>query len=420
VTSKEWSTPAALGVVGVAAAAGLAAAEAMSAADVIKLLEYSVLGSAAVGVLAAVVLALARRARVGVQITVAAVTPVAAVGVGIVWATSSMFLTGHDQSVLWVVLISAGTVGMLSALLLGRRVASASRRVALLARRLEDHDVAVHPAGAAPAELARVADELAATSARLAEARAEAAATEQARRDLVAWVSHDLRTPLAGIRLMAEALEEHVVEDPATVSRYYTTIRSEADRISGLVDNLFELSRLQSGSTRLDLTVAPLAEVVADAVDAAVAAARTERVELCEVHQHAPVHVAVDVPAFTRVVRNLVDNAIRHSPAGGTVTTRTGVIEGPNPAASVTVTDACGGIPVADLGRLFEAGYRGDAARTPGPTGGGFGLAIARGLVEAHHGQITVTNVGPGCCFEIRLPQVVADTRPGRPVGSLR
>jgi signal transduction histidine kinase len=405
---RNWTVPVALAAVGVVAAVGLAVGEAMSSADVVELLEDSVLGSAAIGALAAVLLVLVRRAKIGLQIAVAAVAPVAAVGVGVVWATTSMFLTGHDESVLWVVLVSAGTVGMVCALVLGQRVAMASREIGLLARYLDEDGAGRHPAGTVPAELAQVADELRTTSARLEEARAETAAGEKARRDLVAWVSHDLRTPLAGIRLMAEALEERVVDDQATVDRYYRTIRVEADRLSSLVDDLFELSRLEAGAAPLDMTVTALGDVVADAVDAAVAAARTGRVQLHRTQARTPILAAIDVPAVTRVVRNLVDNAIRHTPVDGKVAIRTELVEG---AASVTVTDGCGGIPEADLGRVFDAGYRGDQARTPGPTGGGFGLAIARGLVEAHHGRITVANIGGGCCFEVRLPTSASATR---------
>jgi signal transduction histidine kinase len=405
---RNWMVPVALATVGVLAAVGLAVGQAMSSGDVVELLEDSVLGSAAIGALAAVVLVLVRRARIGLQIAVAAVAPVAAVGVGVVWATSSMFLTAHDESILWVVLVSAGTVGMVCALVLGQRVAIASREVGLLARYLDEDGTGGHPAGTAPAELAQVADELRTTSARLEEARAEKAAGEKARRDLVAWVSHDLRTPLAGIRLMAEALEERIVDDQDTVERYYRTIRVEADRLSSLVDDLFELSRLEAGAAPLDMTVTALGDIVADAVDAAAAAARTGRVQLQHTQAQTPILAAIDVSALTRVVRNLVDNAIRHTPADGQVAIRTAMVDG---AAAVTVTDACGGIPEADLGRVFDAGYRGDQARTPGPTGGGFGLAIARGLVKAHHGQITVGNIGGGCRFEVRLPTSTAEAR---------
>lgn len=427
---KTWAGPTVVGVLGLTAAAALAATDGMRPADSMILVRDSVLGSVAVGVLAVIGLTLARRARLGVQIAAAAAAPVVAVGVGVMWASWSMFLTRDDLNSLWVVLVSAATVGTICAWFLGRRVAVASRKVGQLAQTLGDGDADM-PAGSSgrgrslrlgnePGELARLADELRATSARLSEARQEAVATEKARRDLVAWVSHDLRTPLSGIQLMAEALQDRLVEDDETVTRYYATIRTEADRLSGLVDDLFELSRLQAGSVRLDRTVTVLDDLVADAVDAAAAAARTDRVDLRHVRPSTPVRTAVDVAAVTRVVRNLVDNAIRHTPAGGVVTVRTEIVDFPQPTAVVKVSDECGGIPERDLARLFEVGYRGDSARTPGPTGGGFGLAIARGLIEAHQGEISVENVGEGCCFQLRLPASSERARSDRPAEGVR
>jgi signal transduction histidine kinase len=407
MSRRNWITPLCICGAGASAAAIAAAAGAVPAHDAVRLLVESVLGSGAVVALSLTVLRLVRQARLGVQIAVAAMAPVLAVAVGIVWATSSMFLMGHDLAVLWVVLIGAGTVGMVAALLLGRRVAAASRMVGLLARSLGEHPAQPASTGLdrVPGELAGVADELRATSARLTEARELAAANERARQELVSWVSHDLRTPLGGIRLMVEALEDGLVDDPATVGRYYATMRREADRLAALVDDLFELSRIQSGSMRLDPARCVLHELVHDAVGAATPAAQAKGVELRH-EASGPGDRSwadIDEAAIARVVRNLLDNAIRHTPAGGRVHVVSGRLD-ERCRAFVSVSDTCGGIADDDLPRIFDAGYRGDAARTPGPTGGGHGLAIARGLVEAHKGTIGVHNTGEGCCFEVELP----------------
>src|SRR5205085_10870070 len=141
-----------------------------------------------------------------------------------------------------------------------------------------------------PSELAALAAELGATSARLAEARARATAVEQSRRQLVAWVSHDLRTPLAGIRAMVEALEDAVVDDPETVARYYGTMRREIDRLAGLVNDLFELSRIQSGALALDIESVALDELVGEAVAGAAIAASAKGIDLRgEVGEPSPV-----------------------------------------------------------------------------------------------------------------------------------
>ena len=407
MSRRGWITPLCICGAGASAAAIAAAAGAVPTHDALRLLVESVLGSGAVVALSLTALRLVRRARLGVQIAVAALAPVLAVAVGIVWATSSMFLMGHDLAVLWVVLIGAGTVGMVAALLLGRRVAAASRVVGLLARSLGEHpsQPASSDLGRVPGELAGLADELRATSTRLVEARELAAATERARRELVAWVSHDLRTPLGGIRLMVEALEDGLVDDPETVSRYYATMRREADRLAALVDDLFELSRIQSGSVGLDPASCVLHQLVHDVVGAATPAAEAKGVQLLHTASGSgdAEWVEIDEAAIARVVRNLVDNAIRHTPRGGHVNVVSGHV-GERGRALVSVADGCGGIADDDLPRLFDAGYRGDAARTPGSAGSGLGLAIARGLVEAHKGTIAVQNTANGCCFEVELP----------------
>jgi len=235
-------------------------------------------------------------------------------------------------------------------------------------------------------------------------------AAEDARRQLVAWVSHDLRTPLAGIRAMTEALADRVVTDPADVADYAHQIRAESLRLSAMVDDLFEMSRIHAGAV-----TPPLMPVsVTDVVRAAVASVRP-------VAEASGVLVRVERPAggetsavvqgaaaeLVRVVRNLLGNAVRHTPEHGEVVVSTGT-----EASEVwlRVDDSCGGIPEADLPRVFDVAYRGSSSRdsaydsSGGPAGAGLGLAIARGLVEAHSGRIGVANQGSGCRFEVRLP----------------
>jgi signal transduction histidine kinase len=180
-------------------------------------------------------------------------------------------------------------------------------------------------------------------------------------------------------------------------------MRREADRLAGLVNDLFELSRIQAGSLALDLEQVPLDELVGDAIAGAAMAAAAKNIDLRGEVSEPPPLVELSTPEMTRVVRNLLDNAIRHTPAGGTVVIRAG-LDRAGTSVEVSVQDACGGIPEGELDLVFEMAYRGDAARTPGDTGGGLGLAVARGLVEAHHGEITVHNAEPGCCFTVTLP----------------
>ena len=236
------------------------------------------------------------------------------------------------------------------------------------------------PALTLPAELAELSDGLAAAHERLAKARSRERALEASRRELVAWVSHDLRTPLAGLRAMAEALEDQVVIDPREVSQYHTQIRREVDRLTLMIDDLFELSRIHAGALRLSRRMVGLEDLVAEVVASAEPVARSKGVRLTGAAVRG-MPVFVDTAEMGRALRNLVTNAIRHTPSDGVVDVLAEMQSG---LACVSVSDACGGIPPADLPRVFDVAFRGESARTPGPQeGAGLGLSIARGIVEA-------------------------------------
>jgi len=403
--------PVAMAAIGLAAIAAVAALGALPAHDAVVLSAYAAGGAAGAGLLAWALLAALRGASVIAQAVVAGLAPVVAIAIGVAAASSAMFISDHDLHALFVILVGSGTVGIITAIVLGQRVAGAGRSLRDMARRLGDHgpgtpltDGARAARGrAGSSELAHLADELEVTSARLAAAQQQAAALEHSRRELVAWVSHDLRTPLAGIRAMVEALEDGVVDDRETVARYHRTIRQEADRLAMLVDDLFELSRIQAGALRLELQRVLLADLVSDAVAGASVSAAAKHIELRGSTDAPSPLVELSTPEMARVVRNLLDNAIRHTPPGGTIVVQAG-LDPSGGSAQVSVLDACGGIPEADLDRVFETAYRGDRARTPGDVGAGLGLAVARGLVEAHHGEITAHNEASGCRFTIRLP----------------
>jgi signal transduction histidine kinase len=328
---------------------GLALQAALAAAVV------GALGVVAVGVLA-------RRS----PVPAAALTPVVvvlAVGAGIVAGARSMALEGANLAVVWTVLAATLPIAVVVGVLLARRT------MTLLMRAEQE-----------------------------AMAREMEAEVEARRREMVAWVSHDLRTPLAGIRAMAEALEDDVAPDP---SAYHRQIREEVDRLALMVDDLLALSRLQSGQMHLDLREVRLRDLVSDALASAAPLARERGIELdgrCD----DGVTAYADESALARALGNLVVNGVRYTPAGGRVQVEAESVDG---ATVLRVTDTCGGIPADDLGRVFEAGWRGSAARTPGAgSGAGLGLAVVKGTAEALGGRATASNVGDGCAVEIRLP----------------
>lgn len=331
---------------------------------------------------------------------VAAVTIVTSLA-GVVVITVEMLINPHDRDVVLTVVAIAGVAGFAVTMLVGRRVTTANQLLLGAVRELGDRAPYRSPDAALPAEFAALSAELAAANERLAQAHRRERSLEASRRELVAWVSHDLRAPLAGLRAMAEALEDGIVTG-AAARAYYAQIRREAERLSVMIDDLFALSRIHAGVLPLDCHPVSLDEVIDEALASTGPLARAKRVRL---HGSAVAGLAVrvDVTEFGRALRNLVINAIRHTPAGGSVEVR-GSAE--QQMACVRVSDACGGIPAGALPRVFDLAFRGESARTPGE-GAGLGLSIARGIVEAHAGTITVSNSSSsaGCEFLIKVPR---------------
>lgn len=358
---------------------------------------YAFAGAAGTGLLGAAALRLLRRRSLTASLTVVAAVGVVAMLAGTLAVAWAMFLSPHDLSVVTTVVAMAAVVSLATALVLGRWVVARSRELVLAARSFgEDGDFAAPPVPAT-AELAEVSRELAATSAKLAESRERERALETSRRELVAWISHDLRTPLAGLRAMSEALEDGVATDP---DRYHKQIRTEVERLNDMVGDLFELSRIHAGTLALSPSRMSVYDLVGDALAGVDPLAREYGVRLVgdRVEQ---VPVEVDGKEMSRVLGNLLVNAIRRTPPDGTVAVA--AERSAEGAVVLSVTDGCGGIPEEDLPRVFDTGWRGTHARTP-PAGAGLGLAIVRGIVEAHRGRATVHNIPGGCRFEVTLP----------------
>ncbi len=367
-----------------------------------------------VGVVGLMVAYLGRRQSLRWAFVTVALSGVLGLVAGVIGTARAMFLSQHDFEVALLVSGVAGVVSLAFALLVARWAIGGSRAVQEATRLLGDQGIFVAPTNTA-AELSALSAQLAQTSHRLTDSRQRERTLEASRRELVAWVSHDLRTPLAGLRAMAEALEDGMVDDP---SRYHRQMRETVDKMTRMVDDLFELSRIHAGALQLAVETVPLDDVVSEvlAVSTPIASARGVRLG----GQVEPgVAVRADPRELNRLIGNLVTNAIRHTPSEGTVEV-TGWA-GPD-GVELAVSDACGGIPREDIDRVFDVAWRGSNARTPETgsasggkatgagagwplgAGSGLGLAIVRGIAEAHHGTVQVDNVGAGCRFLVRLP----------------
>jgi signal transduction histidine kinase len=222
-----------------------------------------------------------------------------------------------------------------------------------------------------------------------------------ARRQLVAWASHDLRTPIASMQAMIEALEDGLAE-PET---YLPALRDQARRLGLLVDDLFELARIDAGVLTLELREAPVSPVVRACLRGLEAEARAKQVRL-EARVEEPSTARCAPEKVERVLFNLLTNALRHTPSDGAVAV---IVKPDTDAVRVTVEDTGEGMSEDSLQRMFDRFWRGDRARTSGRAGAGLGLAIARGLVEAQGGRIWAESTpGGGARVSFTLPSAPA------------
>ena len=394
----------------------------VGAGDLVHILAWVTGAVAVTAILGVIAVRMLARRSVGVQVAlVAAVCVVTAmITTGEI---ATIMLSPGDRAVMLELMGISGIASLVVALIVGRSIGQASRALLASVSKVGESGIYTPPDTALPAELAGLSEGLTEAHDKLGQARARQQALEASRRELVAWVSHDLRTPLAGLRAMAEALEDQVVTDPREVSRYHSQIRVETERLAVMIEDLFELSKIHAGALRLSRRVVGLEDVIAEVVASAEPVARAKGVRLTgSVVRGMP--VLIDSAEFGRAVRNLMSNAIRHTPPNGTIEVLGEIRSG---VACVSVADECGGIPPGDLSRVFDVAFRGESARTPDPSGGaGLGLSIARGIVEAHSGEIAVRNTGPGCEFLITLPlarpapSAVSRPAPSRAVRAVR
>ena len=375
-------------------------------ADLMTIVALTVGSCLLVGLLGFAALRLGRLRPLRYQFTLAALMPVVAVVVALVINVQLMFLSGHDTLVILIALVTSAVLAVLGAWLVARRIVTASTELGAGLTQLvvEGGGGTTAPAErstrTAPQELARVLDDLEQTRQTLAESRARERAAEQSRRELVSFMSHDLRTPLAGLRALAEGLEDGVIAD---VPRAMSHLRNTVARMAVLVDDLFALSRVQQPTQEpKPLMLVSLTELISDVASETAPTARVQGVTLeVTVPEDDRLAVLGSADDLARALANLATNAIRHTDPGRVV-----LLEGSRADdghITVAVVDGCGGIPESHLARVFDTGWRGSSAR--GDDGGaGLGLAITRGVVESHDGAITVCNVAGGCRFEVALP----------------
>jgi signal transduction histidine kinase len=313
-----------------------------------------------------------------------------------VWIMSArMFLNDdHDLILSGVLLLFAAIIATTFGIFVAASITDGLRQLARTAHQIAEGNLQARVSISGRDEVAMVGNTFNEMADQLQKADQQRVELEKMRKDLIAWTSHDLRTPLTSIRAMIEALHDGVVDDPTMVKRYYSTIRSDIIALNTIIDDLFELAQLDAGGLTLEMAHHALADLVSDTMESFQVLAQEQGVTLQGEVDIDMGLVWMCAPKIGRVLANLVSNALRYTPAGGTVQV-TAVRQ--QDGVMVVVQDDGPGFNQADLSQVFEQFYRGEQARSRASgSGAGLGLAIARGIVLAHNGRIWAENAPEG------------------------
>jgi two-component system sensor histidine kinase BaeS len=313
-------------------------------------------------------------------------------------ASNAMFLSSHDFRLFLVVLTLSCGISMVVGAQLSRPLARDIAQLGRVAERVSGGDLAVRTEIIRRDEVGRAATAMDMMIDSLASAQLQRERDATARLNLFSSIGHDLRTPLSAMRAAVESLQDGVAPDP---DRYYEILGAQVNGIEALLDQLVEFARIESGHVPADRVRVSLAELADEAADALSPLAHRFGATI-ELEAVASADVLASPVEMSRVIRNLLENAVRHSPPAGVV--RISVCENPDSLGVVAaVTDDGEGFPADFREHAFEPFTRADPARTNRTGHSGLGLAITRGLVESHGGQIWLGD-GPGGDVRIWLP----------------
>lgn len=319
------------------------------------------------------------------------------------YSARRMFASEHDLLLAGVLLLFAGGIAMSLGYFVAAAVTDRIAAVCRAAEAITEGDLTARVPVVGQDEVSHLARTFNLMAERLEEADRQQRELDTLRRDLIAWVGHDLRTPLASTRVIVEALADGVVEDPETAQRYLRTAQRDIQSLTLLIDDLFQLAQMDAGGLHLDCQFHAISELIADTVESFHALAGQRQVALASTVAAGSDPVLVDAQQIGRVLANLVGNAIRHTPAGGSVTLHARPMDG---RVQVEVSDTGPGISGEDMPHVFERFYRGEKSRSRDTGGSGLGLAIAKAIVEAHGGVIWVdSQPGQGARFSFSVPR---------------
>jgi signal transduction histidine kinase len=313
-----------------------------------------------------------------------------------------MFVSQHDLILGGVLLLFAGIIATTFGIFVATSVSDDLRQISSTAQSLADGDLSARVSVGGRDEVAQVGIAFNEMAGQLQQVDKQREELDRLRRDLIAWASHDLRTPLTSIRVRVEALNDGMIEDAASQERFYRGILSDVLALDTLIDDLLELAQLDAGGLQLEMALSSLGELISDCLDRFQPVAEKRGIGIKATINTDVDPVRLNATKISRVLDNLLSNALRYTPQGGRVVVTAGRSKD---GVQVTVEDNGPGFDVDDIPRLFEQFYRGEQARSRATGGAGLGLAIARGIVEAHDGRIWAENVPDGgACIGFYLP----------------
>jgi signal transduction histidine kinase len=320
-----------------------------------------------------------------------------------VWFSAQlMFTSQHDLLLAIVLLLFAGGIAMILGYFLSSTVTERILSLQRAAEKLAQGDLQTRVLINGRDELSALATTFNQMAEQLQAADQKQREIETLRRDLVAWASHDLQTPLASMRAILEALSDGVVDEPDMVKRYLQTAQRDVMSLSALMDDLFQMSQLDAGGFPLNRDESSLSDLISDTLESFSELAYRESIKLEGRVEPDVDPVLMDTQAIGRVLNNLISNALRHTTAGGEIQVQA---QRTARGVEVNVRDTGEGIPKADLAHIFERFYRGEKSRNRNKGGAGLGLAIAQGIVHAHGGDIRVeSQTGKGTQFTFYIP----------------
>ena len=325
-----------------------------------------------------------------------------------VWLTARlMFSDQHDLILGTVLLLFAGGIAMALGYILSSALTERVRQVERAANLLAGGNLEIRIPVEGRDEIASLAKSFNKMAEELQAAALQRQQLDTLRSDLIVWIGHDLQTPLTSVSAILEALADGLIDDQEMAQRYFSTAKKDLRALSLLIDDLFQMAQLDAGGLKLNREMISIWELISDTLESFDSQAKQRQIDLSGEVSKTIEMVYLDAQRIGRVLNNLIDNALRHTPSGGKVTVKG---QRKDSVIEIEISDTGVGISPEDLPYVFDRFYRGEKSRSRASGGSGLGLAIAKGIIEAHGGEITVMSQPGITCFTFRLPVEAYET----------